>query len=303
MSSLGPRFLRRLYRRIVRDRGSFVLVAAERGPRGRLRGRVDRRGRALPELRLARRRRRRGERRRAAAPLEAASVRDPAPRFGLGARAGAGPRAAGHRRRRRPPGVAVSGGQLVAAFLREVARRGAERRLRRGGRRQRACRRPLPRQPASSTASSSSSTPVPSRSSCSGTPPGARTLSGRRDRPELAGVAFGVTVVVDAPRPSSSPAGPGIVDRPGALKPQSRAVPYLGGVAVLAGLAAGGRASAGPWCSSRSSGPRARRGRRPLRPATGRPARRSGRRGRWWWRPWCRPPARARRWGRADRGR
>ncbi len=35
----------------------------------------------------------------------------------------------------------------------------------------------------------------------------------------------------------------GIVDRPGALKPQSRAVPYLGGVAVLLGVAVGAGSS------------------------------------------------------------
>jgi UDP-GlcNAc:undecaprenyl-phosphate GlcNAc-1-phosphate transferase len=37
----------------------------------------------------------------------------------------------------------------------------------------------------------------------------------------------------------------GIVDRPGALKPQSRSVAYLGGVAVLAGVCAG--ATGRPW--------------------------------------------------------
>lgn len=54
----------------------------------------------------------------------------------------------------------------------------------------------------------------------------------------LAAIAFGITllvtpVVIVAARRS------GIVDRPGALKPQQTPVPYLGGVAVLAGAALG----------------------------------------------------------------
>jgi len=54
----------------------------------------------------------------------------------------------------------------------------------------------------------------------------------------LAAIAFGVTVVV-TPVVIVAARRSGVVDRPGALKPQQTPVPYLGGVAVLAGTAVG----------------------------------------------------------------
>ena len=50
LSVLGPGFLRRLYRRIGRSPESFLLVRRRRGGDRGLRGRLDQRGRPLPEL-------------------------------------------------------------------------------------------------------------------------------------------------------------------------------------------------------------------------------------------------------------
>jgi len=55
---------------------------------------------------------------------------------------------------------------------------------------------------------------------------------------EVAALALGVTVVL-TPVVIVVARRAGIVDRPGALKPQGAPVPYLGGVAVLAGTAVG----------------------------------------------------------------
>ncbi len=54
----------------------------------------------------------------------------------------------------------------------------------------------------------------------------------------LAAIALGVTLAV-TPVVIAAARRSGIVDRPGVLKPQERPVPYLGGVAVLAGTAVG----------------------------------------------------------------
>jgi UDP-GlcNAc:undecaprenyl-phosphate GlcNAc-1-phosphate transferase len=64
--------------------------------------------------------------------------------------------------------------------------------------------------------------------------------------PAIGAIAFVVTVAI-TPVVIVAARRLGIVDRPGALKPQAMAVPYLGGVAVLAGVivaAAVGRPSA-----------------------------------------------------------
>jgi UDP-GlcNAc:undecaprenyl-phosphate/decaprenyl-phosphate GlcNAc-1-phosphate transferase len=58
----------------------------------------------------------------------------------------------------------------------------------------------------------------------------------------LIGVVALVTTVVVTPLAIVVARRTGIVDRPGALKPQTDSVPYLGGVAVLAGTAVGAAA-------------------------------------------------------------
>ena len=76
LSSLGPRFLRRLYRRIIAAPGSFAIVAVDEcGVVGFVRGR-DRRVRAVPRVRRARRDRRRRGRGAAARPFGHARARD-----------------------------------------------------------------------------------------------------------------------------------------------------------------------------------------------------------------------------------
>ena len=56
--------------------------------------------------------------------------------------------------------------------------------------------------------------------------------------PVVAAVALVVAVVV-TPLAAAAAAHLGVVDRPGALKPQTAPVPYLGGLAVLCGVAVG----------------------------------------------------------------
>ena len=75
---------------------------------------------------------------------------------------------------------------------------------------------------------------------------------------ELAVVAFVVTVVL-TPLAIVVATRTGIMDRPGELKEQDRPVPYLGGVAVLAGVLVAvlsDRPDAGhsPGCRHRPSG-------------------------------------------------
>jgi hypothetical protein len=83
----------------------------------------------------------------------------------------------------------------------------------------------------------------------------------------LAAVAFAVTAAV-TPLMTIVARRTGIVDRPGALKVHEQAVPYLGGVAVFAGLAVSGRAAVlvpcalalalGVWDDARGVAPLAR---------------------------------------------
>jgi len=91
------------------------------------------------------------------------------------------------------------------------------------------------------TVGSSSSTPGRPPGSCSGT---VRSGSGHIDSSlrltdwVIAGAAFVVTVLV-MPVVIVIARRTGVVDHPGALKHQSVPVPYLGGVAVLAGRRSG----------------------------------------------------------------
>ena len=163
--------------------------------------------------------------------------------------ASGGGRAAGGRGR---PGLA--GTRHRRAPGRRLPRRGRSPRLRRrprGGRRRQRRRRSRSTERAgfADASSASSSTPAPSRSSCSGSadrslpsPGRARAMSG----PSIALVALAVALVV-TPVAIVVARRTGIVDRPGALKPQTAPVPYLGGVAVFAGTVVGVVAGRPTW--------------------------------------------------------
>ena len=80
LSSLGPRFLRPLYRRIMRYPGLLLVDRRGRGPTRRFRGRIVGRGPALPPVLSTRRPFGGGQRAMASARVVASGARDAPPR-------------------------------------------------------------------------------------------------------------------------------------------------------------------------------------------------------------------------------
>ena len=216
------------------------------------------------------------ERRRPPAPELASGDRDAAPRRrATEPGAVAGPSCWPSPSTPTAQGTGV-GGSLVDAFLDEVVRGGAGsayvvvasendgaiRLYQRagfvdGGGVRAPCRRPVP-------------PPAVGRNG-----PGAPRGDDAVTLPALAVVSFAIALVV-TPVMILVARRTGIMDRPGALKSQTAPVPYLGGVGVFAGTAAGAaeRPALGAHPPGRRPGPR--RGRRPLRPLARRPPGRRG---------------------------
>ena len=232
LTFLGPRFLRRLYRRVARTPGCFLLVVENDGTMvGFLAGSTD----------------------------VSALYRSFVWRDGVAAAFASGGRLLRSWRRvietlRHGTGGAGEGTELLAVAVDPTARgRGAGTLLvegflnevrgeaAAGGPRSRRSgqRRPRSRctsEPASTRSSASSCIREPSRCSCSG-----RLARHRVVTVEVLIVATAALVVTAALVPVCIVVARrwDILDRPGALKTQETPVPYLGGVAVFSGVAVG----------------------------------------------------------------
>ena len=266
LSFLGPGFLRRLYRRINRSPHSFLLIAAEPGATvGFIAGSTDVAGLYRSFLWHD----------GVPAAVQAAGTPVSGWRRVLDTLGHATSGGAGVGRGRELLAVAVDpawqgrgvGRMLVAAFLDEVVGRGWTPPMWWSGRTT-AAPSPSTSGPGSSPPNASSSTPAPSPCSCSGTadPVHRRPMPVRGERSSDRRRRLGGHPGGHAPDDRGGQAT-GIVDRPGALKPQAEPVPYLGGVAVLAGAAVGVAAGRPTVIVPLAAALVPGGGRRPIRPA------------------------------------